>query len=76
MPKEVKIPADGRVFTPEMQAEIKTTQIDMRNRLLMLAAPVVMAWYYYGGRAVLLIALSALTAMLCEYRLLPSHRGA
>lgn len=67
MPKEVKIPADGRVFTPEMQAEIKTTQTYMRNRLLMLAAPALMAWYYYGGRAVLLTAVSVLTAMLCEY---------
>ena len=67
MPKEVKIPADGRVFTPEMQAEIKATQIYMRNRLLMLAAPALMAWYYYGGRAVLLTAVSVLTAMLCEY---------
>ncbi|MGN0572234.1 MAG: RnfABCDGE type electron transport complex subunit D [Candidatus Fimenecus sp.] len=67
LPREVQIPADGRVFTPEMQAEIKTTQKYMLNRLLMLAAPVIMAWYYYGGRAMLLIVLSALTAMLCEY---------
>lgn len=67
MPKEVQIPADGRVFTPEMQAEIKTTQKYMCNRLLMLAAPAVMAWYYYGGRAVLLMLASVLTAVFCEY---------
>lgn len=67
MPKEVQIPADGRVFTPEMQAEIKTTQKYMRNRLLMLAAPAVMAWYYYGGRAVLLMTVSVLAAVFCEY---------
>ncbi|MGN0520765.1 MAG: RnfABCDGE type electron transport complex subunit D [Candidatus Fimenecus sp.] len=67
MPREVQIPADGRVFTPEMQAEIKTTQKYMLNRLLMLSAPIVMAWYYYGGRAILLIVISALAAMFCEY---------
>ncbi len=67
MRKEELSPAKGRVFTPEMQAEIKATQKNMANRLLMLAAPLIMAWYYYGGRALRLAALSALTAMLCEY---------
>lgn len=67
MPRDVQNPTDGRVFTPEMLAEIKTTQKYMGNRLLMLAVPVIMAWYYYGGRALWLIAISAMAAMICEY---------
>lgn len=67
MPKEVQTAADGRVFTPEMQADIKTTQKYMFNRILMLAAPALMAWYYYGGRALWVLAVAALFAMACEY---------
>lgn len=67
MPKEVQTPTFGRVFTPEMLADIKTTQKYMLDRLLMLAAPIVMAWYYYGGRALRLLVIAALAAMLCEY---------
>ena len=34
--------------------------------LILMVVPAVMAWYYYGGRAVRLMVLSVLTAVLCE----------
>lgn len=58
---------DGQLYTPEMKAGIKTTQKYMLDRLLMLAAPAVMAWYAYGERAVRLMVISVLTAVVCEY---------
>lgn len=65
--KEVNAAADGRLFTPEMLSQMKPTQKEMLQRLLMMSAPMVMAWYYYGGRAVWLMLLSVLTAVFCEY---------
>ncbi len=67
MRQEERSPKDGVLFTPEMKAGIKATQKYMLDLLVMLAAPTVMAWYYYGGRALRLIVFSVLTAVLCEY---------
>lgn len=58
--------ADGRLFTEEVKALLRTTQRQMLDRLVMLAAPVVMAWYYYGSRALWLLCVSVLTACICE----------
>lgn len=58
---------DGQLYTPEMKAGIKITQKYMFDRLLMLTAPAVMAWYAYGERAVRLMVISVLTAAICEY---------
>lgn len=58
--------ADGRLFTPEMKAEIRTTQKQMLDRLVMLFAPTIMAWYYYGSRALWLVCIAVLTALVCE----------
>lgn len=58
---------DGQIYTPEMKAGIKITQKYMLDRLLMLTAPAVMAWYAYGERAVRLMVISVLTAIVCEY---------
>lgn len=57
---------DGQLYTPEIKAGIKITQKYMLDRLLMLAAPAVMAWYAYGERAVRLMVISVLTAVVCE----------
>lgn len=67
MRQEELLPKGGALFTPEMKAGIKTTQKYMLDQLIMLAAPVVMTWYYYGGRALRLLVLSMLTAVACEY---------
>ena len=39
----------GQVFTPEIKAEIGHTRKYMLETLAMLAAPIIMAWYFYGG---------------------------
>lgn len=65
--QEKLLPKDRALFSPEMKAGVKATQKYMLDLLVMLAAPIVMAWYYYGGRALRLIVLSVLTAILCEY---------
>lgn len=39
----------------------------MADMLIMSAAPAAVSVYYYGWRAVLIIAISALTAVICEY---------
>ncbi len=67
MRQDTLSPNDGQLFTPEMKAGIKITQKYMIDRLMMLAAPAVMAWYYYGERAFRLLVISVLTALLCEY---------
>ncbi len=54
------------VLSPEKKLEIENTRKYMLDILLMLFAPAVMAWYYYGERAVRLMALSVITAVLCE----------
>lgn len=54
------------VLSPEKKLEIDNTRKYMFDMLLMLFAPAVMAWYYYGERAVRLMALSVITAVLCE----------
>lgn len=58
--QEMQNPTDGRLFTPEMKAEIRTTQKQMLDRLVMLFAPTVMAWYYYGSRALWLVCIAVL----------------
>lgn len=67
MRQNMLLQTDGQIYTPEMKASIKITQKYMTDRLLMLAAPAVMAWYAYGERAVRLIIISVLTAVICEY---------
>ena len=64
--QESQTPTDGRLFTPEMKAELRTTQKQMLDRLVMLFAPTVMAWYYYGSRALWLVCIAVLTAVVCE----------
>ena len=64
--QEMQNPTDGRLFTPEMKAELRTTQKQMLDRLVMLFAPTVMAWYYYGSRALWLVCIAVLTAVVCE----------
>lgn len=54
------------VDSSDKKLEIKTTQKYMLDMLLMLVAPAVMAWYYYGERAVRLIVISVITALLSE----------
>lgn len=58
---------DGQLFTPELKKDIKTTQRYMLDLLIMLVAPTVIAVYYYGSRALALLATSVLTAVLAEY---------
>ena len=50
-----------------MPQEVKDTRKYSLNTLLMLAPLVVMAAYYYGERALRMILLSALTAVIAEY---------
>ncbi len=51
----------------EIAAEAeKQTQRFYLDMLIMLAAPIFMAWYYYGIRALFLLAVSVSTAVLCE----------
>lgn len=50
----------------ETKLKIRTTQKYMADLLVMMAAPAVMAWYYYGMRAVMIMFMSVLTAVLCE----------
>lgn len=57
----------GQVFTPEIKAEIGHTRKYMLETLAMLFAPIIMAWYFYGGRALRLMVISVLTAVLCEF---------
>lgn len=54
-------------LSEEEKLKIKSTRKYMTDMLLMLVAPVVMAWYYYGERALRLVVLSVLTAMACEF---------
>ncbi len=54
---------------PEIKIELpaeKQTQKNNLNLLVMLAAPLVMAWYYYGFSALLLAAVCAVSAVLCD----------
>lgn len=67
MRQDALVPEDGRVYTPEIKAGVRTTRKYMLDNLVMLAAPVVMAWYYYGGGVLRHILLTVLTAVLCEY---------
>lgn len=46
--------------------EILKTEKYMFDILLLLAAPTVMAWYYYGSRALWLISVSVITAIFTE----------
>lgn len=50
----------------ERKLQIKDTRKYMFDMLLLLAAPTVMAWYYYGMRALWLIVISVITAVLTE----------
>ena len=47
------------------QKRVKVSQI-YGDYLIMLAAPCLVAWRYYGARALLVIAVSVLTAELCD----------
>lgn len=67
MRQEVQPTEDGRVFTPALKAEMKETRKYMLDRLVMLFAPTVMAWYYCGDRALRLILVAVVTAAACEY---------
>lgn len=67
MHRDSLLQKDGQIYSPEMKASIKITQKYMLDRLLMLTAPAVMAWYTYGERAVRLMVISVLTAVTCEY---------
>lgn len=55
------------VLSAEERLEIINTRKYMFDLLAMLAAPVIMAWYYYGQRALWLIILSVLTALACDF---------
>lgn len=46
--------------------QIKTTRKYMLDMLLLLAAPTVMSWYYYGTRALWLICISVLSALFTQ----------
>ena len=48
------------------RSEISITRRYFADMLILMVVPAVMAWYYYGGRAVRLMVLSVLTAVLCE----------
>ncbi|HAQ28776.1 MAG TPA: hypothetical protein DCQ76_03330, partial [Ruminococcaceae bacterium] len=48
------------------RSEISTTRRYFADMLILMAVPAVMAWYYYGGRAVRLMVFSVLTAVFCE----------
>lgn len=58
---------DGQIFTPEVKADIKSTQRSMLDLLIMLAAPTLISLYYYGAHAFYLILTSVLTAVVLEY---------
>ncbi len=47
--------------------EIKNTRKYMIDMLLVLFAPMVMSFYYYGLRAVLLVLYSVISALVCEF---------
>ena len=49
----------------DKQKRVKVSQI-YGDYLIMLAAPCIVAWRYYGARALLVIAVSVLTAELCD----------
>lgn len=53
-------------YTPEMKAAIKTTRKYSIDMIIIMAFPAVMAWYYYGERAVRLMVFSMITAVLVE----------
>ena len=60
----------GGESVPEIKIELsaeKQTQKNNLNMLVMLAAPLVMAWYYYGLRALLLTAVCAVSAVVCDF---------
>ena len=67
MRQDAHTPEDGRLYTPQLKADVQTTRKYMLDNLVMLATPVVMAWYYYGSGALRILLLTVLTAMLCEY---------
>ncbi len=47
------------------RSEISITRRYFADMLILMVVPAVMAWYYYGGRAVRLMVPSVLTAVLC-----------
>ena len=49
-----------------MKNPAKKTRLLWLDVLAMLALPCVSAWYYYGTQALKLLAVSALSAVLCE----------
>ena len=54
------------LLSDEEKLRISNTRKYMLDMIIVLVAPAVMACYYYGLRALLLIAVSAATAVLCE----------
>lgn len=54
-------------FSPEAKAKIRQTRKYAADMLVMMLAPALMAWYYYGERALRLIVFSVLTAVATEY---------
>lgn len=51
----------------DKHSPLKETRKYMLDLLLLLTAPTVMAWYYYGSRALLLITVCIITAVLTEF---------
>ena len=49
-----------------MKSPEKQTRLFWLDILAMLALPCVSAWYYYGGQALKLLAVSVLSAVMCE----------
>lgn len=54
-------------FSPEAKEKIRATRRFSADMLVMLSAAAVMAWYYYGERAIRLILVSVVTAAAAEY---------
>ena len=58
---------DGQLFTPEVKADIHSTQKQMLDMFIMLLAPMFISIYYYGLHALYLLCTAAVTAALSEY---------
>lgn len=67
MRQDTFISDDGQLFTPEVKADIKSTQRTMVDLLIMLAAPTLISLYYYGLHAFYLILTSVFTSVILEY---------
>lgn len=61
-----KLLSTAPLLSDEEKLRISNTRKYMLDTLTVLIAPTVMACYYYGLRALLLIVISAVTAVLCE----------